>query len=118
MVEEPVHVDEQVNMDNLAHDDNPPSPARTSGPMQEPVIDTKMTIVGEKHSTPEASNTLAKFVAKDEPVMLEKGKTKLELPRLDRLSVTDLHQQYLTRLSESRDAKASMINMLKRKYEV
>lgn len=54
----------------------------------------------------------------DEWVTSEKGKTKLDLPNLEDLSADELHQGYLTRLSTSRDMEASMVNMLKRKYEV
>jgi hypothetical protein len=57
-------------------------------------------------------------VAKDEPSSSSKGKFKLELPNFEELSVEEIHQGYLTRLSLSQDAGANMINMLKRRYEV
>ena len=85
MINEPVNMDEQINTDDPTHDDNPPSPASTSSPLQDVenvdqiVIDMEMTMIEEKHNTPEASNLLAKFLAKDEPYKSEKGKVKLQL---------------------------------------
>jgi hypothetical protein len=100
MVEESVHVDEQVNTDDLAHNTNLPIPVCASSPLQEvaniipsrTVDDAEMTITGEAHKAPDASNALAKIVAKDELATFEKGRLKLELPNFEDLNVDKLHQ--------------------------
>ena len=91
MVEEPVHADEQVNTDDLAHNANPPGPARASSPLEEVAYaipshtmdGAEMIITGEAHKAPEASNSLAKILTKDEQETLEKRKAKLELPNFE-----------------------------------
>lgn len=82
------------------------------------VADDEVNITRETYRAPKASNSLAKFMAMDEPEMLAKGKAKLEVPNFEEISVDNLHQQYLIRLPESRDAEINMVNTLKRKYEV
>ena len=107
-------------------DINPPSPARASSPtpaaegmvLSSPQATEEVIITGASLKTLESSTTLAKLATKDEPVASEKGKAKLELPNLEELSTSDLHEAYLTRLSTSRELEASMVNALKRKYEV
>ena len=94
----------------MTHLDDPKAPAEANLPY--------VTIVKEGFQVPTTSTSLAKIVAKDEPVNLDKGKAKLEIPELSTLGIEDLHQQYLTRLSKSREIKISMINAMKEKYEV
>ena len=77
-----------------------------------------VVFVKENLQAPTASTSLAKIKSKDESVTLEKGKAKMESLDLYILSVKDLYQEYLTRLSESREIEKSMINAMKEKYEV
>lgn len=91
VIVEPVHMDAQGNTDDPAHNTNPPSPTRASSPVKEAeniisphtVVDEEVNISGETYKALEASNTLAKFMAKDKPTAPEKGKAKLELPHFE-----------------------------------
>ena len=110
----------------MVEDLNPPSPIRPSSPMKatedmvlsSPQADDDVGITGVSFKTPETLGVLTKLVSKDEPVASEKGKEKLELPNFEDLSTADLHEAYLTRLSVSREMEVSLVNMLKKKYEV
>lgn len=86
--------------------------------IDQPMTNPEVTNTGEGLGAPDTSGTLAKIPAKDGPVPLNKGKAKLEFPNLECMNVEELHQGFLTRLSKSRDSEISMINMLKKKYEV
>ena len=77
-----------------------------------------VVFVKENFQAPTVSTSLAKIMSKDEPVTLDKGKAKMEFPELSALGVEDLYQQYLTRLSDSREIEKSMIDSMKEKYEV
>ena len=61
---------------------------------------------------------LTKVIAKDEAVLQEKGKTKLELPNYESFSVEDLHAACLDRLATSREMEIGLVSMMKNKYEV
>lgn len=116
-------MDVPSNPHNTGGDLDPPSPAPASSPakMTEDIPSQKnddVLINGEAHKIPEASNVLAKLVTKDEAHLSEKGQSKLELPNFDDFSTDELHVGYLSRLSTSWDMEASMVNMMKRKYEV
>lgn len=89
----------------------------TSEPPRKATQD-EITITGEVLKAPETWNTLAKINSKKESPVAEKGKAKLELPSLESLDVGSLHQAFLTWLSESRETEATMVGILKRKYEV
>lgn len=102
----------------------PPSPAHAPSPRQEAedvnqmMVDIEVVITGEGQGAPDASTSLAKIPAKDEPVCEDKGKTKLELPGFDNMTTEELNHEFLTRLSESRDIEANIVNMLRKKHEV
>jgi hypothetical protein len=52
---------------------------KKTAPKTAPIMtDTEMVITGEKHSTRDASNVLAKIIAKNESPMKEKGKASLK----------------------------------------
>ena len=115
----------QVGMGDAADNVDPPSLPRASSPIKvtqdvpsHSMTNDEVTITGEARKAPEALNVLAKFMTKDEPIMSEKGKAKLEISNFEDLNANELHQIYLTRLSTSRDMEVSMVNMQKRKYEV
>ena len=63
-------------------------------------------------------NVLIKFTSKDEPPVSRKGKARLELPNFEDLSLDELHEGYLTRLSTSHNMEAGMVRMMKKKFEV
>lgn len=116
-------MDTEANpVDNL----NPPSSAPTPSPTkaaQDVLLEKnndEVTITGGAYQPPEVSNVLTKTKAKAkaETPLFEKGKDKLELPSYEEFSAEELHAGYLSCLSTSRDLEASLVNTLKRKYEV
>ncbi|XP_044328110.1 uncharacterized protein [Triticum aestivum] len=70
------------------------------------------------HGAANTSTSWTKIPAKDEPVCEDKGKAKLELPGFDNMTSEELQHEFLTRLSESRDIEANIVNMLKKKHEI
>lgn len=122
--EEIINADEHTRQDEPVENTQPPSathatsPRRETEDMDQPMTNPEVTNTGEGQGAPNTSGTLAKIPAKDGPVPLNKGKAKLEFPNLECMNVEELHQGFLTQLSESRDSEISMINMLKKKYEV
>ena len=119
-------MDSQVGLDEATDNVDPPSPVHASSPIKaaedivpsSTVVNDEINIIGEVFTGPEPSNVLAKVTTKDESAMPEKGKAKLELPNFEDIRADELHQGYFTQLSSSRDMEASLLNMLKRKYEV
>lgn len=101
-----------------------PSPILASGPVKATEEtppeknDDDIAIIGVGHKAPERSNVLTKHTAKEETPLLEKGKSKLELPIYEGLSAEELHAGYLSCLATSRDMEASLVSMMKKKYEV
>ena len=89
---------------------NLPSPNRASSPAEPaenvalsfPQAAIKVTTTEASIKNPEPSNTLKKHA----------------LPSLEDLGEVDLYEAYLTRLSINRDMEVSMVNTLKKKYEV
>ena len=71
---------------------NPPNPSAATKDAPEEVV-----ITGASYTTPEVSRVLTKVIGKDEAVLQEKGKTKLELPNYEIFSVEDLHATCLDR---------------------
>ena len=70
------------------------------------------------YKTQETSNVLTKLIVKDETPLFEKGKSKLELPNYEDFSMDELHASYLSRLPTRRDMEASLVSLMKKKYEV
>jgi hypothetical protein len=77
-----------------------------------------LTITRTEFKAPKPSQTLVKVVSKGESQASIKGKEKLELSDLEGLNAAELHETFLTQLSESRNMEANMVNMLIQKYEV
>lgn len=122
-------------VDDPAMNEEPPqeemakSPMRTctpppAEPAQEPIIEkqptqeaqTEVMVTGEiQNPLPETSTVLAKIPAKDESPTAKKGKTAFNFPSFDDQHVDSLHQTFLTRLSKSREAEATMMNIMKKK---
>jgi hypothetical protein len=109
---------------NPADNLNPSSPIPASSPAKAteeipPEKDNdEIAIIGAGYKAPETSNMLTKHATKEETPLLEKGKTKLELPNYEELSAEELHASYLSRLATSRDMEAGLLNIMKKKYEV
>nr|XP_045088912.1 uncharacterized protein LOC120973960 isoform X2 [Aegilops tauschii subsp. strangulata] len=102
----------------------PPSLTHTPSPHQEPenanqmIVDAEVVITGTGHGAANTSTSWTKIPAKDEPACEDKGKAKLELPGFDNMTSEELQHEFLTRLSESRDIEANIVNMLKKKHEI
>jgi hypothetical protein len=50
--------------------------------------------------------------------LLERGNTKLDLPNCEALSTEEVYVGHLSRLNTSRDMEASLVQIMKEKYEV
>ena len=61
---------------------------------------------------------LSKHSAKEEFAAFGKGKWNADLATYAALNAQDIHSGYLNRLYTSRDYEASLVNMMKDKYEV
>jgi hypothetical protein len=77
-----------------------------------------VTITGTAHTAPGASTVLAKHNTKEESPSSEKGKAKLDLESYAVFSASEIHAGYLNRLHTSRDLEASLVNLMKERYEV
>ena len=96
---------------------NPPSPPKIT--KNDSCDENKeVVITGSSYSIPEVAIVLAKLVAKDEIVLPEKGKAKLELPSYENMSADKLHAGYWDRLATSREMEVGLVSMIKNKYEV
>jgi hypothetical protein len=109
---------------NPADNRDPPSPIPSSTSVK-PTEETPpeentddIGIIGASQGMLEPSNVLAKHTSKEETPLLEKGKSKLELPNYEEFSAEELHAGYLSCLATSRDMEANLVNMTRRKYEV
>ena len=80
-----------------ADNHDPPSPIPSSTPVKpiEEIPSEKnnddISIIGVGHTTPKTSTVQAKHSAKEEPPLLEKGNTKLDLPNYEALSVEEVY---------------------------
>ena len=75
-----------------------------------------VTVTGTGHTVPGASTILTKH--KDESPAAEKNKAGLDLQDYASFSASELHAGFLSRLYNSRDMEAGLVNMMKKKYEV
>lgn len=112
--DEPPQHTEPAGADATTVEANPPSPQKTT---EDNPHEDDITITGTGFTTPAPSNVLTKHTAKDETPLPEE-KAKLDFPHYERLSAEELHAGYLSRLSASRDMEASLVGMMKKKYEV
>ncbi|XP_040244317.2 uncharacterized protein [Aegilops tauschii subsp. strangulata] len=108
---------------NPADNRDPPSPIPSSTPVQiteeAPLKENTddVAIIGASQTTPKTSTVLDRHSAKEESPPPEKGKTKLELPNYEALSAEEVYAGYLSRLNTSRDMEASLVQIMKQKYE-
>lgn len=93
--------------------DIPASPARTAKYQGDDVI-----ITSTYHHSPGHPVILAQHSAKEERAAREKGKWSTDLSNYAHLSVEELHSGFLNRLHSNRDYEASLLNMMKERYEV
>ena len=126
-------VAEQVEVDTTSHADQPTSPVR---PDDKPVSPVKATnkpptlakaaddkeddimITGIGHTTPGNPVALSKHTAKDDLSTIGKGKWNADLSSYAHLNAQDIHSGFLNRLYTSRDYEASLVNLMKERYEV
>ena len=124
---------EQVQVDTTSHADRPTSPVRTDDKPVSPVKDTDkpptpvkavddqdddIMITGTGHTTPGNPVALSKHTAKDDLSAIGKGKWNADLSSFANLNVQDIHSGFLNRLYTSRDYEASLVNLMKERYEV
>ena len=124
---------EQVQVDTTSHADRPTSPVRTGDKPVSPTKDTDkpptparaadeqdddVMITGTGHSTPGNPVALSKHTAKDDLSAIGKGKWNADLSSFANLNVQDIHSGFLNCLYTSRDYEASLVNLMKERYEV
>ena len=61
---------------------------------------------------------LAQHSAKEERAAREKGKWSTDLSSYAHLNAEELHSGFLNRLHSNRDYEASLVNLMKERYEV
>ena len=93
--------------------EKPTTPVQTGGTKDDEVV-----ITGTGHTEPSNPVALSKHSAKEEFAAFGKGKWNADLTTYAALNAQDIHSGYLNRLYASRDYEASLINMMKDKYEV
>ena len=124
---------EQVQVDTTSHADRPTSPVRTGDKPVSLAKDTDkpptparaadeqdddVMITGTGHSTPGNPVALSKHTTKDDLSAISKGKWNADLSSFANLNVQDIHSGFLYRLYTSRDYEASLVNLMKERYEV
>ena len=93
--------------------DKPTAPVQTGDTQEDEVV-----ITGTGHTEPSNPVALSKHSAKEEFAAFGKGKWNADLATYAALNTQDIHSGYLNRLYTSRDYEASLVNMMKDKYEV
>ncbi|KAI4973391.1 hypothetical protein ZWY2020_035652 [Hordeum vulgare] len=93
---------------------NPPSPLKSS---KDTMFEEDAVLITRMGHTMPVRNVLAKHTAGDISMKIAKGNAALELPNIEKLNFKELHAGYLNRLSTSRDLEASLVNMMKKRYE-
>ena len=126
-------VAEQAEVDTTSHADQPTSPVQTDDKPVSPVKDTDkpptpakaaddqdddIMIGGTGHTTPGNPVALSKHIAKDELSAIGKGKWNADLSSYAHLNAQDIHSGFLNRLCTSCDYEASLVNLMKERYEV
>ena len=111
---------------------DPPSPARVNSPQVNPAspdpahVDAPpnvpaspdVVVNGTAYVAPAEPTVLAKHTAKAEKISQEKGKWSTDISSLSSMSAQDIYSGYLNRLHSSRDYEASLVNLMREKYEV
>ena len=93
--------------------DKPTAPVQTGDTQEDEVV-----ITSTGHTEPSNPVALSKHSAKEEFAAFGKGKWNADLATYAALNAQDIHFGYLNRLYTSRDYEASLVNMMKDKYEV
>ena len=93
--------------------DKPTAPVQTGDTQEDEVV-----ITGTGHTEPSNPVALSKHSAKEEFAAFGKGKWNADLATYAALNAQDIHSGYLNRLYTSHDYEASLVNMMKDKYEV
>ena len=70
------------------------------------------------HNSPSHPVILAQHSAKEEQAAREKGKWSSDLSSYAHLNADELHSGFLNRLHSNRDYEASLVNLMKERYEV
>ena len=94
------------------------SPVHTATPPPATAPSPDVQITGTAYTAPAEPAILAKHTAKAEKIHQEKGKWSTELSGFADLSAQELYSGYLNRLHTGRDYEASLISMMKEKYDV
>ena len=89
---------------------NPPTPSKGG--------DDDVVITGHGFTAPGNPVVLSKHTAKEEFLVMGKGKGKTDLSSFVNLSTEELHSGFLNRLFTSRDYEAGLVNLMKERYEV
>ena len=102
---------------------DPPSPARASAKPSnaDKIVEgttDDMVITGFGHTAPGNPVALSKHSAKVEFATIDKGKWKTDLSSCAHLNAQELHSGYLNCLYTSRNDEASLVNLMKERYEV
>ena len=93
--------------------DKPTAPVQTGGTQDDEVV---ITCTG--HTEPSNPVALSKHSAKEEFATFRKGKWNADLTTYAALNAQDIHSGYLNQLYTTRDYEASLVNMMKDKYDV
>ena len=124
---------EQVEVDTMGHADEPTSPIRTDDKSSSPAkaadksstpskaADDKeddIMITGFGHTAPGNPVSLSKHNAKDELSTMGNGKWNADLSSYAHLNAQDIHSGFLNCLYTNRDYEASLVNLMKERYEV
>ena len=80
--------------------------------------DDDVVITGVGHFEPGNPVALAKHTVKEDFSAMNKGKWDVDLETYAALSAQDVHSGYLNRLYTSRDCEASLVKIMRDKYEV
>ena len=97
----------------LKDTDKPPTPAKAADDQDDDIM-----ITGTGHTTPGNPVALSKHTAKEELSAIGKGKWNADLSSYANLNAQDIHSGFLNRLYTSRDYEASLVNLMKERYEV
>ena len=100
-------------VDPMSNADKPPSPTKVTDDKTDDVI-----VTGVSYTAPGNPTALSKHSAKEEFSAVDKSKWKADLESYAHLSAQDIHSGVLNRLYTSRDYEASLVNLMKERYEV
>ena len=97
----------------MSNADKPPSPTKTADDKTDDFV-----VTGVSYTTPGNPTALSKHSAKEEIFAVDKGKWKVDMESYAHLSAQDIHSGFLNRLYTSCDYEASLVNLMRERYEV